>query len=95
MEVTTLILIGIAIVIFIRPLTILATTVEKMVTINAYEEQVNFEFRANVVAEKLNELGPVRVEDLPELFKKHNISSVPSGKGITPKVGNNTKGKKP
>jgi hypothetical protein len=56
-----------------------------MIIINTSEDFVNFDQRANIVKEQLEELGPVRVEDLPSLFLRHNIPNVTSNKQITDK----------
>ena len=64
-------------VVFFKSIHLIIQTVviyiEHMVTINAAEDFVDFDKRANIVAQQLKELGPVRVQDLPELFKKHGI----------------------
>ena len=89
MDIGVFIIIATAIILFIKPIQMIVMYVERMVIINTSEDFVDFDRRANAVAEQVAELGPVRVEDLPDLFIKHNIPSVASARKTTKKVVSN------
>ena len=82
MSTGTVIVILIAIVLFIKPLQMIIQYTERMVIINVSEDFVEFDRRANSVAEQVKELGPIRVEDLPALFRDNKIPHVTKTKAL-------------
>ena len=69
----TFILIIIGIVIFAKPLRRIVLYTDELVEINTAEDRLQFHQRANEIADKLNQLGPVRVKDLDSLFEQKGI----------------------
>lgn len=78
MSTSMLIFIAFLIILFIKPIQMIVVYTEqyvkKMVIINSSEDFIDFDKRANAVAKQLENLGPVRVEDLPDLFRDRNLT---------------------
>lgn len=73
-----LLLIILFIIIFARPLRKLILYIEELVETNTSEDRLEFHKRANEIAIKLEQLGPVRVKDLEGLFEAKGIPTTMS-----------------
>ena len=82
MSIGAVIITVILIAIFIKPIQMIVQYTERMVIVNVSEDFVEFDRRANSVAEQIKELGPVRVEDLPALFRDNKIPHVAKTKAL-------------
>ena len=82
MSIGAIIITVILIAIFIKPIQMIVQYTERMVIVNVSEDFVEFDRRANSIAEQVKELGPVRVEDLPELFRNNRIPHVSKAKAL-------------
>lgn len=75
-----LVFIAFLIILFIKPIQMIVIYTEqyvkKAVIINSSEDFIDFDKRANAVAKQLENLGPIRVEDLPEMFKNRNLTLI-------------------
>ena len=70
----TIILVIAAMVFFRRWIARVADYSEEMLIVNTKEGSIELTERANQIADRLDELGPVRVRDLDELFAAKSMT---------------------
>lgn len=70
----TIIIVVAAMVFFRRWITRVADYSEEMLIVNTKEGSLDLTERANVIANRLEEIGPVRVRDLDDLFASKGIA---------------------
>lgn len=71
----TIILVVAGMVFFRRWIARVADYSEEMLIVNTKEGSLELTERANVIASRLDEMGPVRVRDLDALFASKGIST--------------------